>query len=127
MYTVALVLFAFPCVLLLTAGIGALKARRESPTPSWRMNCLTGALFTGSCMIIAGLAFLFAWLHAGGNPHGTGTPPGNWQVLRQVFWCSVVATTILTIFGKGRGRFLLLSAVVSAILANFLVIILEMD
>ena len=78
-------------------------------------------------MIAAALAFLFAWLHAGGNPHGMGTPTGIWQVLRWVFWSALLATIALTILAKGRGRFLILTAVVSTVLADFAVIRLDFD
>jgi hypothetical protein len=78
-------------------------------------------------MIAATLAFLFSWLHAGGNPHGMGTPPGPWQVLRWVVWSTLLGTIVLTILAKGRGRLLFLAAVVSAILADFTVIFLDFD
>jgi hypothetical protein len=127
MYVVTLVVFSVPCLLMLSAWSRAVKAQQGTPKPDWRMNCLIAALVTGSCMIAAALAFLFSWLHAGGNPHGMGTPPGPWQVLRWVVWSTLLGTIVLAILGKGRGRFLLFAAVVSAILADFAVIMLDFD
>jgi hypothetical protein len=127
MYIVTLVLFAVPCFLMVSAWSRAVKTRQAIPKPDWRMNCLITALVTGSCTIAAGLSFLFAWLHAGGNPHGMGTPPGLWQVLRWVFSSALLGTIVLTILAKWRGRFLILAAIVSAVLVDFAVITLDFD
>jgi hypothetical protein len=78
-------------------------------------------------MVVTGLSFLFSWLHAGGNPHGMGTPPGLWQVLRWAFWLALLGTVALTILARGRGRLLILAAVVSTVLADFVVITLDFD
>ena len=74
-----------------------------------------------------GLAFILAWLHSSGNPHGMGTPPGAWQILIRVFWWTLLASVVLTILGKGKGRFLVLGAAATAVLANYAVIMLNMD
>ena len=104
-----------------------MKERRAVPKSDWRMNCLIIALVAGSFTIAAGLSFVFAWLHAGGDPHGMGTPPGLWQVLRWVFWSALLGTIVLTITAKGRGRFLIFAAIISAVLADFAVIRLDFD
>jgi hypothetical protein len=127
MYVVTLVLFSVPCFLMLGAWSRAVKTRQATPKPDWRMTCLIVALVAGSCTIAAGLSFVFAWLHAGGNPHGMGPPPGLWQVLRWVFWSALLGTIALTILAKGRGRLLILAAIVSAVLADFAVIRLDFD
>jgi hypothetical protein len=126
MYVLTLVLFSVPCFLILVAWSRAVKAKQAAPR-DWRMNCLIAALVTGSWMIVAALAFLFAWLHAGGDPHGMGTPPGLWQVLRWVFWSALLGTIVLTILAKGRGRLLILAVIVSTVLADFIVIRLDFD
>jgi len=127
MYILTLVLFAFPSLLIAKAWNGVVKAQSASRTPSWRTNCLIAALVTGSCMIAAGLAFLFSWLHAGGDPHGMGTPDGIWQVLRWVFWSILMGTIALTILARGRGRLLIFAAVITTVLADFAVIRLDFD
>jgi hypothetical protein len=127
MYVVALVLFSVPCFLMLSAWSRAVKTRQSLQSPDWRITCLIVALVAGSCTIAAGLSFVFSWLHAGGNPHGMGTPPGLWQVLRWVFWSAFLGTISLTILAKGRGRFLILAAIVSAVLADFAVMWLDFD
>ena len=75
----------------------------------------------------AGLAFLFSWLHAGGDPHGMGTPDGIWQVLRWMFWSILMGTIALTILARGRGRLLIFAAVITTVLADFAVIRLDFD
>ena len=88
---------------------------------------LIAALVAGSFTIAAGLSFVFSWLHAGGNPHGMGTPPGLWQLLRWVFWSALLGTVGLTILAKGRGRLLIVAAMASAVLADFTVIWFDFD
>ena len=65
--------------------------------------------------------------HQGGNPHGMGTPPGAWQILVRVHNWTLLASVILAIVGKGRGRFFVFGAAVAAVLAGFAVIVLNMD
>jgi len=127
MYVVTLVLFSVPCFLILSAWSRVVKVRQAAPKPNWRIACLVAALVAGSCTIAAGLSFVLAWLHAGGNPHGMGTPPGPWQLLRWVFWSALLGTIGLTILAKGRGRFLILAAIASAVLADFAVVWLDFD
>jgi hypothetical protein len=127
MYVVMLVLFSVPCFLMLNAWSRAVQMRQAATKPDWRITCLIVALVAGSCTIAAGLSFVFAWLHVGGNPHGMGTPPGLWQVLRWVFWSALLGTIGLIILAKGRGKFLILAAIVSAVLADFAVIRLDFD
>jgi hypothetical protein len=127
MYVVTLVLFSVPCFLMLSAWSRAVKARQAALKSDWRIACLIAALVAGTGTIVACISFVFAWLHAGGDPHGMGTPPGLWQVLRWVFWSAFLGTIGLTILAKGRGRFLILAAIVSAALADFAVIRLDFD
>ena len=74
-----------------------------------------------------GLSFVFAWLYAGGNPHGMGTPPGISQVLRWVFWSAFLGTIGLTLLAKGRGRFFIVAAIVSAVLADLAAMLSDFD
>jgi hypothetical protein len=127
MYVVTLIVFSVPCFLMLSAWIRAMNAQQAALKPHWRITCLVAALVGGTCTIAAGLSFVFAWLHAGGNPHGMGTPPGVWQVLRWVFWAALLATVGLTIVAKGHGRLLILASIVSAVIADFAVIRLDFD
>jgi hypothetical protein len=85
--------------------------------------------FVANCELrdTTGLAFILAWLHSGGNPHGMGTAPGVWQILVRVFWWTLAASVALAVLGKGKGRFLVLAAAASAVFADFAVIILDMD
>ena len=56
-----------------------------------------------------------------------GAPPGAWQILVRVCWSTLLASVILAIVGKGKGRFFVLGAAVAAVLADFAVIMLDMD
>jgi hypothetical protein len=124
MYVVTLVLFSVPCFLMLSAWSRALKTRQAAPHPDWRIACLVAALVAGSCTIAAGLSFVFAWLYAGGNPHGMGTPPGIWQVLRWVFWSAFLGTIGLTLLAR---EIFILAAIVSAVLADLAAMLSDFD
>ena len=127
MYFVAAFLFLIPLTLILVGWNRALRSSDDSPYPDWRTRCRTSALFVASLAVPAGLAFILAWLHSGGNPHGMGTPPGAWQILVRVFYWALLASVILAIVGKGKGRFFALGAAVAAVVADFAVIMLDMD
>jgi hypothetical protein len=127
MYIMAVVLFLVPCCLLLTGWSHAIKGWQKLSEPQWRINCMTASLLIASCAILTGIAFIFAWLHSGGNPHGMGTPPGVWQTLGRVFRWMLVVSVALAILGKGKGRFLVLGAAVSAVLVPFAVMMLDID
>ena len=127
MYFVAIFLFLIPIYLIFIGWGRALRASHESPPPKWRSTCRTGSLVIASFAVPTGLAFMLAWLHSGGSPHGMRTPPGIWQILVRVFWWTLAASVVLAILGKGKGRFLVLAAAVTAILADFSVIMLDMD
>ena len=124
MYVVTLVLFSVPCFLMLSAWSRALKTRQAAPKPDWRIACLVAALVAGSCTIAAGLSFVFAWLYAGGNPHGMGTPPGISQVLRWVFWSAFLGTIGLTLLAR---EIFILAAIVSAVLADLAAMLSDFD
>ena len=127
MYIVAVGLFLVPCCLVLTGWIRAVKGWQKLSAPEWRCNCVTASLLLASCAIPAGLAFIFAWLQSGGDPHGMGTPPGVWQPLARMFRWTLAASVALAIVGKGKGRFLALTSAVSAAFAPFAVMMLDMD
>jgi hypothetical protein len=127
MYFVAIFLFLIPLTLILVGWNRALRSPDDSPGPDWRTRCRTTSLFVASLAVPVGLAFIFAWLHQGGNPHGMGTPPGAWQILVRVYNWTLLASVILAIVGKGKGRFFVLGAAVAAVLADFAVITLDMD
>ena len=127
MYFVSTFLFLIPLTLILVGWNRALRSSDDSPGPDWRTRCRTTSLFVASLAVPVGLAFIFAWLHQGGNPHGMGTPPGAWQILVRVYNWTLLASVILAIVGKGKGRFFVLGAAVAAVLADFAVITLDMD
>ena len=127
MYFVATFLFLIPLTLILVGWNRALRSSDDSPRPDWRTRCTTTSLFVASLAVPVGLAFIFAWLHQGGNPHGMGTPPGAWQILVRVYNWTLLASVILAIVGKGKGRLFVLGAAIAAVLADFAVITLDMD
>ncbi len=126
MYIVAVFLFLAPIILVVAGWSRALR-HADASQSNWRTTCRTTSLLVGSIAVAAGLATMVAWLHVGGNPHGMGTPPEVWQILDRVFWCTLLASLVLAIIGKGRGRFFVFGAAVAAVLAGFAVIVLNID
>jgi hypothetical protein len=49
-----------------------------------------------------------SWLNYGGSPHDTGAGPGLWQNLEPFLLWSFAAATVLSFFGRGKTRLLML-------------------
>jgi hypothetical protein len=77
MYIAAVCIFLIPTLFVVLAWKRWSKIHPNLLVPKWRFHCLTACLIVASVAIPTGLSESFAWLHAGGNPHGMGTPGWN--------------------------------------------------
>jgi hypothetical protein len=127
MYVAAVCLYVIPAMLILLAWQRMSKPPPDTQSSNWRHRFLIASLIAASCGVVFGSSEIRTWLHAGGNPHGMGTPPGLWIPLRWVFLSFVVATAILAVVAKGRGRLIGLCAVRGAVVSNFQVVLLDFD
>ena len=57
---------------------------------------------------VLNMAWNASWLKHGGSPPGMGAGPGLWQSLGPFFVWSFAAATVLSLFGKGKARVLML-------------------
>ena len=127
MYVVSGILFLLPSWLLAFAWARAFDSPQESAHSNWRTDCVKVALVVASLATLASMAFIFSWLHDGGDPHGWGPSPGLWQTLRPVFELALEGTVALAIFGKGKGRLLLLGWALADAFVVIVVFVLAMD
>jgi hypothetical protein len=126
-FIVTIVLFLLPSSLLWAAWTGSARSAREGRVQDWRAYCSTAALVTASCATLLELAFFFSWFHNGGSPHGMMPSPGLWKFLGKIAACVLVASIVLSAFGKGKWRLLILGWAASLILVAYAISMLDRD
>src|SRR6267378_1656970 len=104
MYLVTLVFFLLPSSLLCAAWKGLEHATRKTPSPKWRQYFGIAAIALALCSTGLELVFFYSWFHNGGSPHGMMPPRGIWKVVGPIAGWTLVASIVLTAFGKGRWR-----------------------
>lgn len=127
MYITATILFLIPTVLITVAWDRSSKSQLDSIVPRWRFYCLISSLIVATLAIAVGLVESYAWLYAGGNPHGMGTPRGLWVPLRRLFLDAVLICVMLGLVAKGKGRFIGISTAIAAFASSTMVVILDFD
>jgi hypothetical protein len=120
------ILFLLPCLLLVAAWRRATSGL-ETGYPKWRRHCADVALFAATVATVAEMLFMFSWLYNGGSPHGMDPSPGLWMRLRPAIKWPFVLGVVLTLFGKGKLRLLLLGWVPSVVFAMCATYMLQMD
>jgi len=68
-----------------------------------------------------------SWLYKGGSPHGMRAGPGIWEPLGPVLVWTFFIALILSVFGKGKVRMLLLGWSVSMYTVFQLIYVLQSD
>jgi hypothetical protein len=127
MFIVTILLFLLPSSLLWAAWRGSVRSAHEGTPQDWRAYCSTAALVTASCATLLELAFFFSWFHNGGSPHGMMPSPGLWKFLGKIAACGLVMSIVLSAFGKGRWRLLILGWAASLAFVAYAIFMLEMD
>jgi hypothetical protein len=128
MYTVTLILFLLPSALLWRAWKhSAPKRAGQGPSLGWRGLCGKAALILAVCSTLLELVFFFSWFHNGGSPHGMMPSPGIWKVVGRISGATLIASLVLSAFGKGKWRLLIPGWAASYALVVYLIFALEMD
>ena len=127
MYIAAIVLFLIPTVLITVAWNRGNKIQPDMPVPRWRFYCLISSLTLTTLAIPIGFGESCAWLYAGGDPHGMGTPAGLWVPLCRLFRYAILVCVLLGLLGKGKGRFVGISAAIAAFVSNTMVVLLDFE
>jgi len=126
-YIISGVLYLLPIGFIVAAWRSAVNRGAEERTPSWRTNCLFTALILSVVATLASMSFFFSWLLCDGMIHGMEPSPGLWKTLRPVFLSTFLLSVVLTISGKGKGRYKLFGWAGSMVFIHFVVPILAMD
>lgn|GEM_PF-1494397 len=127
MYTASAILFLLPCGLLFYAWRAVFRSENAPSLPNWRRNTVKIALLIAAVSTVLNIIWNASWLHSGGSPHGMGAGPGIWQSLGlPLVWMLGVAL-VLSFFGKGKGRILLLAWSVSMYFVFQMIYVLQVD
>src|SRR6267143_4747492 len=109
MYVASGILFLLPCFLLYSSWRCFFLAERRPALATWRKYSVKAALLMVAVSTLLNVVWNASWLHCGGSPHGIGAGPGIWQPLgRLLLWTFGIAL-VLSLFGKGKGRILLMA------------------
>jgi hypothetical protein len=127
MYVITVILFSIPFSILGIASRDELRCNQATSHPYWRSYCLRLALIAGTLAALAAMRFWLSWTYSGGSLHGLLPPPGPWLVLRRVAKWLLVATVVLGVIAKGKGRVLIIGSAMSIVCVIFLLALLEMD
>jgi len=126
-YIVSAVLFLMPWSLLFSAWLPFNRAKVAAPLSIWRRYLVYVALLAASVSTVSNMAWNASWLKHGGSPHGMGAGPGLWQSLGPFLVWSFVAATVLSLFGKGKVRVLMIGWSVSTWVVFQLIFVLQFD
>jgi hypothetical protein len=113
--------------LLALACIMMKRSWDASRTHDWRDHFGVASVIVGCCAILLGYVGDLAWLRAGGDPHGLGTPNGVWKPLLKLFLLALPIGAFLATMGRGRGRVLTLIAIGAAFAADTMLYLLQME
>lgn len=123
----AAILFLIPMTLIAFAGVRMKRSWDAVRTHDWRNKVGVASVVVGCFAVLLGYAGKVAWLRAGGDPHGMGTPMGAWVPLHKLFFAALLVDVCLAITGRGRGRILTLFAIGVAFAAETMIFFLQAD
>ncbi len=127
MFIVTMVLFLLPCSLLWAAWRRSIRNAREPAAPSWRAYCGKATLILAAFSTLLELVFFYSWFHNGGSPHGLMPSSGIWKIVGRISFWFLVASVVVSAFGKGRWRLLIFAWAASLVLVEYATLMLEMD
>ena len=125
MYIATGVLFLIPSALLFFAGKNL--SRTKSTLSPWRRYFSIAALLIAVISTIVNVVWNVSWLREGGSPHGMRAGPGIWEPLGPVLVLTLLVALVLSVFGKGRVRMLLLGWSASMCVVFQLIYVLQFD
>ena len=127
LYIASAILFLLPWSLLFGSWLAFHRPKISAPLPRWRRFLVYAALMAAFVSTALNVIWNASWLNHGGSPHGMGAGPGLWQNLGPFLLWSFVTATVLSFFGRGKTRVLLLSWSVSMWLVFQLIFMLQFD
>jgi hypothetical protein len=126
-FIATLVLFLLPCSMLWAAWRRSATIASETVSPSWRDYCGKAGLALAVFSTLLELIFFFSWFHNGGSPHGMMPSPGLWKVIGRIPLPTLVASVVLSSFGRGKWRLLILGWAGSLVVVAYVIFAIEMD
>jgi len=126
LYIASATLFLLPWSLLLGSWV-AFRRTKGMALPSWRQFLLYAAWLVALVSTMLNMTWNASWLNNGGSPHGMDAGPGIWQTLGPFLVWTFAAATVLSCFGKGKTRVLLLSWSLSMLFVFQAIYFLQFD
>jgi len=126
-FIATMVLFLLPCSLLWAAWRRSVRNSGEAPARTWRAYCGKAALILAACSTLLELVFFYSWFHNGGSPHGMMPSPGIWKFVGRIASLILVASVVISAFGKGRWRLLILAWAGALVFVAYATFMLERD
>jgi hypothetical protein len=126
-YIASAILFLLPCSLLCLAASCLVKTKTVVPHPIWRRYFVIGALSVAALETVLNVVWNASWLHSGGSHHGLQAGPGMWQPLGPILVWSFLIATVLSLFGRGKVRALLIGWSVSMYFVFQMIYMLQFD
>src|SRR5215468_5686557 len=127
LYIASAILFLLPWSLLFGSWLVFHRAKGIVPLPVWRRLLVYSAMLVAFASTVLNMVWNASWLRHGGSPHGMGAGPGLWQNLGPFLVWSFVAATVLSFFGKGKARLLMLGWSISMYAVFQLIFVLQFD
>ena len=127
MYIASGILFLLPCLLLFFAWKCVSRIQADPAIAMWRKYLVGAGLLTAGLSTPVNIIWNASWLHNGGSPHGMGAGPGIWQTLGPVLVWTFGIATVLSLFGKGKFRILMLGWSLSMFFVFQMIYILQFD
>ena len=127
LYIAAAIFYLIPVSLLAGALVRSTGNEQESVQTAWRKYCLQAALLVATAATLMSVLFVVSWFHNGGDPHGMGPSPGLWSILGPTSAYMGTASVTLALFGKGKGRFMVIGWAVTLFLVINLIFMLDMQ
>jgi hypothetical protein len=106
---------------------GHIRSTKEISSVIWRAHCGKGALILAVCSTLLELVFFYSYFSNGGSPHGMMPSPGIWKVVGRTAGWTLVASIVLTTFGKGKWRLLMPAWAAGFVFVAYLIFMLERD
>jgi hypothetical protein len=127
LYVASAILFLLPWSLVLGSWLAFRRPNFAVPLPTWRRFIFFAAVLVAIVSTVLNMLWNASWLENGGSPHGMGAGPGLWQNIGPFLLWSFGAATVLSFFGKGRSRILMLGWSLSMWLVFQLIYVLQFD
>ena len=125
-YVLAVIVYTAPCYFLWAAWRRA-GTNSRFDLPGWRTTSLKAAFFAATLATVLNLIFQFSYLRSGAGIHGSQVSPGIWRLLGPTSWALALASLLVGVAGRGKGKLLLIGWILGMFAAAYIVFAVALD